>query len=78
MDENKMRNWIFRALDIGLTVSNGNDIEVVVKDCETGIQENLVFNSEDKFDTEEIIERIGEAVYSWIALMEEQLEDEDE
>ena len=78
MAENKPKNWIYRSLDICLAVSDGNDIEVVVKDCETEIQENLVFNSEDKFDTEEIIERIGEAVYSWIALMEEQLEDEDE
>ena len=78
MAENKLSNWIYRSLDIGLAVSEDNDIEVIVKDCETGIQENLVFNKKDKFDREEIVERIGEAVYSWISLMKEQLEDKDE
>ena len=73
---NKYNNWIYRSLDIGLAANGNGDAEVVVKDCESSEQGNLVFGKTDT--KEEIIERIGEEVYSWLSLMFDQLDDEDE
>jgi len=72
---NKYNNWIYRSLDVGLAVNGNGDSEVVVKDCESGIQGNLVFgnNTDTK---EEIIKRIGEEIYSWMSLMMDQMETE--
>ena len=73
---NNYNNWIYRSLDIGLAANGNGDAEVVVKDCESSEQGNLVFGKTDT--KEEIIERIGEEVYSWLSLMFDQLDDEDE
>ena len=72
---NKYNNWIYRSLDVGLAVNGNGDSEVVVKDCESCIQGNLVFgnNTDTK---EEIIKRIGEEIYSWMSLMMDQMETE--
>lgn len=68
-------NWIYRSLDIGLAVNGNEQAEVVVKDSESGEQGNLVFGKDDT--KEEMIQRIGEEVYSWLSLMFDQMEDED-
>lgn len=73
---NKYNNWIYRSLDIGLAVNGNDQAEVVVRDCESGEQGNLVFGADDT--KEEIIQRIGEEVYSWLVLMFDQMEDEDD
>ena len=73
---NKYNNWIYRSLDIGLAVNGNDQAEVVVRDCESGEQGNLVFGADDA--KEEIIQRIGEEVYSWLVLMFDQMEDEDD
>ena len=72
-------NWIYRDLEIGLAANGNGESEVVVKDDESELQANLVFSSDDT--REEIIQRIGEEVYSWLSLMFDQLdydENEDE
>lgn len=72
---NKYNNWIYRSLDIGLAVNGNGNSEIVVKDNESGEQGNLVFsNSSDT--KEEIIQRIGEEVYSWLSLMFDQMNEE--
>ena len=72
---NKYNNWIYRSLDIGLAVNGNGNSEIVVKDSESGEQGNLVFsNSSDT--KEEIIQRIGEEVYSWLSLMFDQMDEE--
>ena len=73
---NKYNNWIYRSLDIGLAVNGNEDAEVVVRDGESGEQGNLVFSSVDT--KEEMIQRIGEEVYSWLLLMFDEIEDEEE
>ena len=73
---NKYNNWIYRSLDIGLAVNGNKDAEVVVKDGESGEQANLVFGTADT--REEMIQRIGEEVYSWLLLMFDEIEDEEE
>ena len=71
----KYNNWIYRSLDIGLAVNGNGNSEIVVKDSESGEQGNLVFsNSSDT--KEEIIQRIGEEVYSWLSLMFDQMDEE--
>lgn len=72
MAKNKYNNWIYRSLDIGLAVNGNNDIEVVVKDCESGEQGNLVFSDTDT----NVLARIGSEVYYWIELMIDQLKEE--
>ncbi len=62
---NKYTNWIYRSLDIGLTVNGAGQVEVVVKDPESGVQGNLIF---DRL-SDTIVQRIGEEVYSWLSLM---------
>ena len=74
--KNKFNNWIYRSLEIGLAANGNCDSEVVVEDPESGLQSNLVFSNNDT--KEEIIERIGEEVYSWLSLMFDQLDDEEE
>ena len=69
----KYNNWIYRSLDIGLAVNGNGESEVVVMDLESSIQGNLVFGKADT--KEEIIQRIGEEIYSWLSLMVDQLDD---
>ena len=69
----KYNNWIYRSLDIGLSVNGNGESEVVVIDPESSIQGNLVFGKADT--KEEIIQRIGEEIYSWLSLMIDQLDD---
>lgn len=75
MMNNNCNNWIYRSLEIGLAANGNGDSEVVVKDSESDLQGNLVFSKEDT--REEIIQRIGEEVYSWLTLMYDQLDDEE-
>lgn len=69
---NKYNNWIYRGLDVGLATNGNGNIEVVVRDSESGDQGNLVFGNRDT--KEEIVTRIGEEVFFWISLMKEQLD----
>lgn len=71
---NKYNNWIYRSLDIGLATNGNGNSEVVVKDCESSEQGNLVFSTADT--KEEIIQRIGEEVYFWLSLMMDQMGEE--
>lgn len=73
---NKYNNWIYRSLDLGLAVNGNGEAEVIVKDCESGINGNLVFSEADT--KEEIIQRIGTEIYSWVALMKDEVEEEEE
>ena len=73
---NKYSNWIYRSLDIGLAVSEHGTSEVIVRDNESGIQTNLVFDK-DVYTEEEISRQIGDEIYSWILLMKDQLEEDD-
>ena len=69
----KYNNQIYRSLDIGLAVNGNGESEVVVIDPESSTQGNLVFGKADT--KEEIIQRIGEEIYSWLSLMIDQLDD---
>lgn len=69
-------DWIYRSLDIGLAANNKGDAEVVVKDSESGLQANLVFDSQNT--KEETIKEIGEEIYSWILIMFDQLDEDDD
>ena len=71
---NKYNNWIYRSLDLGLAANGNGDIEVVVKDGESGEQGHIVSNCEDK---EWTIRRIGEEVYSWLTLVLDQADEEE-
>lgn len=73
----KDNNWIYKSLDVGLSVNGNGDSEVVVKDNESGFQANLVF-SKDTYTEEEIAQQIGDEIYSWLLLMKDQLNDEEE
>lgn len=73
--KNKYNTWIYRSLDVGLATNGNGNSEVVVKDNESGEQGNLVFSNIDT--KEEIIQRIGEEVYSWLSMMMDQLSEDD-
>lgn len=73
--KNKYNNWIYRSLEINLAANENGNSEVIVKDCESGERGNLVFSDLDT--KEDMIERIGSEVYSWLLLMFDQLEDEE-
>jgi len=73
---NKYTNWIYRSLDIGLAVNGAGQVEVVVKDPESGVQGNLIFDRPS--DTaEDMMQRIGEEVYSWLSLMFDQVKEKE-
>ena len=69
---NNYNNWIYRSLDIGLAVNGNGNIEMSVKDNENGREYILVFSNADT--KEEIIQRIGTEIYSWIELMKMQID----
>ena len=69
----KYNNWIYRSLDVGLAVNGNGESEVVVMDPESSTQGKFVFGKADT--KEEIIQRIGEEIYSWLSLMVDQLDD---
>ena len=73
---NKYNNWIYRSLDIGLAVNENGDIEIAEKDGESGEEYGLSFHiGTDK--KEEIIQRIGAEIYSWIELMKDEVEEQE-
>lgn len=65
-----------RSLDVELSVNKHGTSEVIVRDNESGIQTNLVFDK-DVYTEEEISRQIGDEIYSWILLMKDQLNDEE-
>lgn len=69
---NKYNNWMYRSLDIGLAVNENGNIEMSVKNDESGREFILVFSNADA--KEEIIQRIGTEIYSWISLMKMQID----
>ena len=72
---NKYNNWIYRSIDIGLAVNGNGNIEIAEKDGESGEEYGLSFHIGT--DTkEEIIQRIGEEVFSWLSLMFDEIEED--
>lgn len=69
---NKYNNWIYRSLDIGLAVNGNGNIEMSVEDDKNGREYILIFSNADT--EEEIIQRIGTEIYSWIELMKDEVE----
>lgn len=70
---NKYNNWIYRSLDLGLAVNGNGDIEISEMDGESGERYNLTFGNSDA--KEEIIQRIGTEIYSWIELMKDEVDE---
>lgn len=70
--KNKYNNWLDRSLDIGLAVNGNGNIEMSVKDDENGREYILMFSNVDT--KEEIIQRIGTEIYSWISLIKMQID----
>lgn len=62
-----MRKVDCRTLEIGLMVADDGTMEINVKDPESGLWKNLVFNRSDA--KEEIVQSIGEEIYDWIIWM---------
>ena len=71
----KYNNWIDRTLDVDLAVNGNGNIEMSVKDDENRREYILLFSNADT--EEEIIQRIGTEIYSWIELMRDEVEEEE-
>lgn len=72
---NKYNNWIDRTLDVDLAVNGNGDVDVVVTDNESSSYGKFTFIQKDTM--EEIIQRIGTEIYSWIELMRDEVEEEE-
>ena len=70
---NKYNNWIARTLDVDLAVNGTGDVDVVITDIETNNYGKFAFSRRET--KEEIIERVGAEIYSWITLMQNQAEE---
>lgn len=70
---NKYNNWTTRTLDVDLTVNGNGDVDVIVTHNESSDYAKFVFSKRDT--KEEIIERIGTEIYSWIELMKDEVEE---
>ena len=70
---NKYNNWIYHSLNLNLAVNGNGDIEISEMDGESGERYNLRFGNSDT--KEEIVERIGTEIYSWIELMKDEVEE---
>ena len=69
---NKYNTWIHHSLGIELAVNGNGNIEMSEKDDKNGREYILVFSNTDT--EEEIIQRIGTEIYSWIELMKMQID----
>lgn len=68
---NKYNSWIHRLIYLDIETNGNGDIEINEMDQESGERYNLAFSNVDT--KEEIIERIGTEIYSWIQLMMEEM-----
>lgn len=73
---NKYNNWITRTLDVDLTVNGNGDVDVIATHNESSDYAKFVFSKKDT--REEIIQRIGTEIYSWIELMKDEVEEEED